>query len=46
MSNTSSLWGKHGKTQRENDILMIKIKKLRKKRKIEKQNRKKGRRQK
>lgn len=42
MSNTSSLWGKYGRTQRDNDILMIKIKKLRKKRKFERQNRKKG----
>lgn len=43
MSNTSSLWGKYGKSERDCQILDKIVKQLRAKRKRERQNRKKGR---
>lgn len=44
MSNTSSLWGKYGKTQKDMDALARFVKKAKAKRKRERQNRKNGRR--
>lgn len=43
MSNTSSLWGKYGRTDAENCALFKIIKRQRQKRKQERQNRKAGR---
>lgn len=43
MSNTSGLWGKYGKTNYDCQILAKKVKRLREKRKCERQNRRKGR---
>lgn len=46
MSNTSSLWGKYGKTQKDMEALDRIVKKQKQRRKRERQNRKKGRREK